>query len=223
MIYKSILPIFHKGLEEQNDWNMIFESIHFLYELAEKLQLGNRVTELGLILFHNFLAKVPVMTYNTKIIAAASLYLACKLDSPRPSDFFIEYTNNHRNPKNPEVTLKDTREKLFLIESKILVELDFDLEFELPRTYYIMFNLSYRPFSEEIFYQFYKRDQDAKDTFEDLWSFFMVMAGKILNDTFYSPLCLYYHPAEILGACLIFSHTLLIKEKLSQLSNFQQN
>mmetsp|Transcript_15244 Transcript_15244/g.13351 ORF Transcript_15244/g.13351 Transcript_15244/m.13351 type:complete len:85 (+) Transcript_15244:25-279(+) len=65
-----------KKLEEQNDWKMIFESVYFLYELAEHAKVGNRTTELGLILFHTFLAKVSIMTYNTKVVAAAALYLA---------------------------------------------------------------------------------------------------------------------------------------------------
>lgn len=85
------------------------------------------------------------MPYNMKIAAAAALYLACKLDSPRPSNLFIEFTNKKRNPNNPESTEQETKDQLFLVESKILVELDFDLEFEVPRLYFIQFDFTYKP------------------------------------------------------------------------------
>lgn len=193
---------------------MIFESVHFLYELAAHLNLGNRTTELGLILFHSFLAKIPFMNYNTKIVAAAALYLAWKMESPRPSTAFIEYTNNKRNPKNPELTLDDTRHQLFLIESKILVELDFDLEIEVPRTYLIHFDFKYKDIAKNNFAEWLPDDVDSNHLFSEMWAFLLELTSKLLNDTFYSPLWLYYHPAEIVAACLVFIHTYTLTEKI---------
>lgn len=148
---------------------MIFEGVHYMYELAEHLNLGNRTTELGLILFHMFLAKSQIVTFNIKIAAASALYLACKMESPRPSTTFIEYTNNKRNPKTPESTLEATRHQLFLIESKILVELDFDLEIEVPRTYLIQFDYVYKDIAMSEFWRQIQgeENQDTEDHFDD--------------------------------------------------------
>jgi len=206
-------------LEDQNDWKMIFESVSFLYELATYLNIGNRTTELGLILFHSFIAKTPIMTYNTKIIAASALYLACKMDSPRNSTSFIEFTNNKRNPKSPESTYSDTRQQLFLIESKILIELDFDLDIEVPQNYLIHFDHVYKDYVWKKFQETLPPDINSQSMFTELWSFFIAMTSKMLNDTFYSPLCLFYHPAEIVGACLVFMHTYVVEEKIKKVSN----
>lgn len=157
-----------------------------------------------------------VMNHNTKIVAASALYLACKMESPRPSTLFIEFTNNKRNPKNPELTLEDTRQQLFLIESKILVELDFDMEIEVPRTYLIHFDYNYKPQALEGFKQTIPEDVDSTHLFNEIWAFLLELTSKLLNDTFYSPLCLYYHPSEIVAACLTFIHTYTISEKLEQ-------
>ncbi|CAI2377123.1 unnamed protein product [Moneuplotes crassus] len=199
-----------KRYDDQKDWKMIFESIAFLYELSEHVNAGSRTTELGCILFHMFMAKVPLMPYNVKIVAAASLYLACKLDSPRPSNLFVEYTNNKRNPNNPDSTLAETKEQLYLVESKILVELDFALEFEVPRLYLIQFDFNYKAEAKAAISQQLPEDVDADKVFKELWSMLMEFASKCLNDTLYSPLCLYYHPAEIVAACLVFVHTLIV-------------
>jgi hypothetical protein len=187
-------------IEEQKDWKMIFESVSFLYELAAHLKVGNRTTELGLILFHSFLAHVPVMMYNTKIVAASSLYLASKLDTHIQSNAFIEFTNTKRNPKNPELTFDNTKHQLFLIEAKILVELDFDLEIEVPRTYLIRFDMMFKEIALREFEKLLPNEVNACNLFKEIWAFMLELTSKLLNDTFYSPMCLYYHPAEIVAA-----------------------
>lgn len=139
------------------------------------------------------------------------------MESPRQSTAFIEYTNNKRNPKNPELTLDYTRHQLFLIESKILVELDFDLEIEVPRTYLINFDYKYKELGKKAFQDSLPEDIDAAHLFTEVWAFLLELTSKLLNDTFYAPLCLYYHPAEIVAACLIFVHTYTLNEKLTNL------
>ena len=99
--------------------------------------------------------------------------------------------------KNPDLTLTDTENQIFLVESKILVELDFDLEFELPRNYLIHFDFYYKEKAKAAFIENTPEDVDRDKLFNELWAVQMEMTSKLLNDTFYSPLCLYFHPAEI--------------------------
>lgn len=110
------------------------------------------------------------------------------MESPRPSSEIISFTNTKRNSNNPDTTLDDTKHQLFLLESKILIELDFDLDFEVPRTYLIQFDYKYKAESKAQFEKCFPDDIDANNLFKEIWAFQIELTSKLLNDTFYSPM-----------------------------------
>lgn len=192
---------------------MMFESVNFIYELSEKFQLGNRLTELGIIMFHTFIAKSSIMTFNMKVVAGVALYLAWKLDSPKSSTPFIDQVWLKRNPKNPESIREFVKKEFFQIELKILIELDFDLDIQVPRTYLIHFDYRYKPVAWKLFWSKFSETDDPQTSFDQVWAFFLELTSKLLNDTFFSPLCLYYHPAVIVAACLVFVQTFTLSDQ----------
>lgn len=110
------------------------------------------------------------------------------MESPRPSSEIISFTNTKRNSNNPDTTLDDTKHQLFLLESKILIELDFDLDFEVPRSYLIHFDYKYKAESKAQFEKCVSDDVDANNLFKEIWAFQIELTSKLLNDTFYSPM-----------------------------------
>ena len=116
---------------------MLFEHVKLIFDLAKELSIGVRVTHLGITLFHSFLIHFEIGEYNIKILSAASLYLACKIEQPRLSKQFIEYITKVIYPVNPDSFIEETRSEFFFIEAKILEMIGFDLDIDGPMPHMI--------------------------------------------------------------------------------------
>ena len=101
--------------------------------------------------------------------------------------------------------------------------MQFDLDFEVPYSYILKFHSKVKALSESVMQERkllnFSSDNDnlinKENTvtkrpeleFENLWSMMLNIATNVLNDTFYFPFSIYFHPCLIAIACISIAHS----------------
>eukprot|EP00831_Metopus_contortus_P051727 TRINITY_DN4342_c0_g1_i1.p1 TRINITY_DN4342_c0_g1~~TRINITY_DN4342_c0_g1_i1.p1 ORF type:complete len:291 (+),score=40.80 TRINITY_DN4342_c0_g1_i1:77-949(+) len=190
------------GLTEEEEIYIMFEARIVLKEMFLYLKnYPNIIIFKAMVLFHKYLRKYSVkkLKWHRYLVVTACLFLAAKLDdcSIKMSDMSLIYLKLiAKKKKLPETkldanTISELEKKICLCEKDILHEIGFNLEIDLP---------------------FVHIQKYRKYPCVDI-SRIVDVAQIFCDDSFLSPVCLYYHPVQI-ACCSIYWASLFFKSPL---------